>query len=274
MNGICARRLVGLDYFGARYYSGATGRFTSPDAPLLDQHPEDPQSWNLYSYVRNNPLRFTDPTGQCSQAPNGNYTDEGDGLFAGPCSSGTIGDSNNNSNSVSVGVGRQEAALIMLSGVGEALSSPSQLASVARGGLEGAMTVEGLRGIPALWSGFRSLLSGSGLTTLGLDATRLQAVPGAAQSAANGARLAKSLASEQQVGEVLSGQTVPVAGAGTAKSLRDAQRLAATYGGRAEEWVKVASSNYKPAGGGASFEVHAYRNVRTGQIVELKTKFQ
>jgi RHS repeat-associated protein len=53
----------GLDYFGARYYSGAQGRFTGPDEPLIDQHPEDPQSWNLYSYVRNNPLKFIDPTG-------------------------------------------------------------------------------------------------------------------------------------------------------------------------------------------------------------------
>ena len=46
---------TGLDYFGARYVSGAQGRFTSPDVPLLDQHTGDPQSWNLYSYVRNNP---------------------------------------------------------------------------------------------------------------------------------------------------------------------------------------------------------------------------
>jgi RHS repeat-associated protein len=52
----------GLDYFGARYYSGAQGRFTSPDLPV-DQHPADPQSWNLYSYVRNNPLSMTDPSG-------------------------------------------------------------------------------------------------------------------------------------------------------------------------------------------------------------------
>jgi RHS repeat-associated protein len=54
---------TGLDYFGARYFSGAQGRFTSPDPPLLDQHIDDPQSWNLYAYGRNNPLRYVDPTG-------------------------------------------------------------------------------------------------------------------------------------------------------------------------------------------------------------------
>jgi RHS repeat-associated protein len=53
----------GLDNFGARYDASTMGRFMSPDPPLLDQHIADPQSWNLYSYVRNNPLSFIDPTG-------------------------------------------------------------------------------------------------------------------------------------------------------------------------------------------------------------------
>jgi RHS repeat-associated protein len=55
--------MQGLDYFGARYLSEAQARFTSPDAPFADQHPDDPQSWNMYTYVRNNPLRNTDPNG-------------------------------------------------------------------------------------------------------------------------------------------------------------------------------------------------------------------
>jgi RHS repeat-associated protein len=54
----------GLDYFGARYYASALGRFQIPDEPFADQHTGNPQSWNLYSYVRNDPLGFTDPTGQ------------------------------------------------------------------------------------------------------------------------------------------------------------------------------------------------------------------
>jgi uncharacterized protein RhaS with RHS repeats len=52
-----------LDYFGARYYSGAQGRFSSPDPLLNSGRPWEPQSWNRYAYTLNNPLRYTDPTG-------------------------------------------------------------------------------------------------------------------------------------------------------------------------------------------------------------------
>ncbi len=72
---------LGLDYFGARYYAGAMGRFTSADAPLLDQDPLDPRSWNLYGYVRNNPLKFVDPDGRAHRVCNqdgdcGVYSDD------------------------------------------------------------------------------------------------------------------------------------------------------------------------------------------------------
>jgi len=55
---------TGLDYFGARYNASNLGRFMTPDEVLADQHPSSPQSWNLYSYTRNNPLRFVDDDGQ------------------------------------------------------------------------------------------------------------------------------------------------------------------------------------------------------------------
>jgi RHS repeat-associated protein len=54
----------GLDNFGARYFGSNVGRFTSADNFLNDTTARDPQSWNLYTYVRNNPLRYVDPTGE------------------------------------------------------------------------------------------------------------------------------------------------------------------------------------------------------------------
>jgi RHS repeat-associated protein len=54
----------GLDYFTARYYSSAQGRFTSPD--LFGGFALAPQMLNLYAYTHNNPLNFVDPSGHYS----------------------------------------------------------------------------------------------------------------------------------------------------------------------------------------------------------------
>lgn len=58
----------GLDYFGARYYAPNFGRFVTPDwserpntVPYADF--SDPQTLNLYGYVRNNPLSGLDQDG-------------------------------------------------------------------------------------------------------------------------------------------------------------------------------------------------------------------
>ncbi len=46
-----------------RHYS-PSGRWMSPDPGGLKYvHMDDPQTWNLYAYVRNNPTTLTDPTG-------------------------------------------------------------------------------------------------------------------------------------------------------------------------------------------------------------------
>lgn len=56
---------TGLDFFGERYFSSAQGRFTSPDAMLAKKEwLVDPQRWNRYAYVSNNPLRYVDPNGE------------------------------------------------------------------------------------------------------------------------------------------------------------------------------------------------------------------
>jgi RHS repeat-associated protein len=60
----------GNDYFEARYYSSAMGRFMSPDwsakaEPVPYAKLDDPQTLNLYGYVRNNPLTHADADGHC-----------------------------------------------------------------------------------------------------------------------------------------------------------------------------------------------------------------
>ncbi len=52
---------TGLMYYGARWYDPALGRFISPDTIVPNLG--DPQSLNRYSYVGNQPLKYTDPTG-------------------------------------------------------------------------------------------------------------------------------------------------------------------------------------------------------------------
>jgi RHS repeat-associated protein len=52
-----------LDYMLARYYGSGMGRFLSVD-PGGDGQAANPQSWNRFSYVRNNPLKFNDPDGE------------------------------------------------------------------------------------------------------------------------------------------------------------------------------------------------------------------
>jgi RHS repeat-associated protein len=55
----------GLDNFGARYNASTIGRFMSPDPiHIMKQKFADPQQWNMYAYVRNNPLRLVDNNGK------------------------------------------------------------------------------------------------------------------------------------------------------------------------------------------------------------------
>ena len=54
----------GNDYFEARYYSSAMGRFLSPDpVKITTTRMLDPQGLNLYSYTRNRPLIAIDRDG-------------------------------------------------------------------------------------------------------------------------------------------------------------------------------------------------------------------
>jgi hypothetical protein len=88
-------------------------------------------------------------------------------------------------------------------------------------------------------------------------------------SSAKAARdLDRQLASEAQMQEP--GTTI--AGEGTKNELRVADRLARDHGGVPSDWVKQTSSEYVGRDG-KGFQIHWYENLRTGERVELKTKF-
>lgn len=89
-----------LDYFGARYYENATGRFMTPDwdaRPTTVPYAEfgDPQSLNLYSYVRNSPITRVDLAGHMvvGFTNDGVFGARGTGVDDG---SGGLGDSDSN----------------------------------------------------------------------------------------------------------------------------------------------------------------------------------
>ncbi len=55
----------GLDNFGARYMGSSLGRFMSPDPKAFSARTVgNPQKWNKYAYVLNNPVAFFDPDGK------------------------------------------------------------------------------------------------------------------------------------------------------------------------------------------------------------------
>ena len=69
-----------LDFFQARYLSSGLGRFMSPDPGNAGADPTNPQGWNGYAYVLNNPLNMVDPSG-ASSCNIFNVTYEGSGTL-------------------------------------------------------------------------------------------------------------------------------------------------------------------------------------------------
>ena len=60
---------TGLHFAQARYLSSTQGRFISVDPLMASAATGEPQSWNRYVYVSNNPLNLTDPTGMLQKPP-------------------------------------------------------------------------------------------------------------------------------------------------------------------------------------------------------------
>ena len=66
-----------VDYFNARYFGAALGRFTSPDPGNAGADLTNPQSWNGYAYVLGNPLNGVDLSGMDSCDGSNNFCGQG-----------------------------------------------------------------------------------------------------------------------------------------------------------------------------------------------------
>ena len=222
---------TGLDFMEVRYFSGAQGRFTRPDEPFADQNEADPQSWNLYSYVRNNPLRFIDPSGRdCVNLDNGTQGDDGKGTV---CTGAQLGTGGN----LTVGVGRDEANFIMLQEIGKGLSSPHQIATIVSEAGQGAMLFSGFASLPSMARRFIGLISGPKLIQLGLKGAAEAANAAAAVDVANlSNKIVRQMAmrgwtSAQEIVETIQkGQGYPAVNKAT--------------GGAATEWVNQATGKF------------------------------
>lgn len=66
---------TGLYYLRARYYDPSIGRFINEDT--YEGEVKNPLSLNLYTYVHNNPLIYSDPTGNWCTSSDGKYSHPG-----------------------------------------------------------------------------------------------------------------------------------------------------------------------------------------------------
>jgi RHS repeat-associated protein len=216
---------TGLDYFGARYFSGPEGRFTSPDKPFAGQNPSNPQSWNLYSYGLNSPLRYIDPTGRDPEAadPSDNGSDCGKnmkdcGPQIRPLPQTTLGQTQDRI----IGAGQGVANTLL--DLAHLLGAPEANIQQIRDFLHLDPSSENQKFGAELGCILGMLLPGGEAGTAG-------ELLETASSAKSGLNLTKSLASEQQMAEILSGAGQIIAGPGARTALRDASRLTVDYGG-------------------------------------------
>lgn len=122
---------TGLYYLGARYYAPVIGRFLQPDDL---GNPFDPQTLNRYTYARNNPVNFLDPTGTFFLAFLAAF-----GSFLG----GVLGGASNFVGGVASAFGLNLSALPVLGG---AISTDSSAFFVGQQFASLAVTVAGQRG--------------------------------------------------------------------------------------------------------------------------------
>lgn len=226
---------TGLNYYNARYYDSHIRRFTQPDDFIQD--PFNPQNLNRYSYVLNNPLRYTDPTG--------NYVETAlDLAFIAADLNDIKNDPINLWNWAAFGGDIAGTALPAVTGVGLGIKIVEHGGDVDR------------------------VISGYTKAQEVIKTVQLANQGKGANNAANAIRLSKSLAHQEQKSEV--GKII--AGNGSKATFRDAVKIAKQFGGSASDWVKKTSTSVFKAADGTQVQTHWVENLKTGFKTLFKPK--
>ncbi|USI28541.1 RHS repeat domain-containing protein [Alteromonas macleodii] len=208
---------IGLSYMQARYYDPVIGRFYSND-PVGFTGEVD--TVNRYSYVGNNPYKYTDPDGR-------------EKSFI----QGLLGSGSNPGSSL-----RQDSA------------SMRQFAKT--GGDMGKQ-------IAATYAGV-ALMAVPGPEDLVAGAAIAKITKGA-ESAVQGVKLEKQLASQSQLTQLSEG-----GGTVLSQPAKQANRIAAQHGVNASNVQKV-SSDAHTAKDGSQIQTHAFRDASTNKVIEPKS---
>ncbi|MBI3847839.1 MAG: RHS repeat-associated core domain-containing protein [Planctomycetes bacterium] len=289
---------TGLYFMRARYYSATLGRFTSRDP--IGVWGDGLNAGNPYGYVGDNPSGGFDPLGTQSGPPKCppdepmNLFDKifGRGVtkanaiiadkFISDSSMGKIQGTFKESAGVDPTSPTTQLVENMMTGI--------ELTTMAVGLIDAGVELAAEHGPELLARLQKSMGKSEGALQEGVGAgakveTSVRpastgespqggSAPSHAPEAHNAAAAAeyrKDTAFQQGTEELMSTNGTPIAGAGTQKPIDDINRLVNVHGGQPGDWQKI-SSKSAPLSDGRSVSAHAYRNVKTGQIVETKPK--
>gem|GEM_PF-2102253 len=235
-----------LDLMAFRICDRTTGRFLSVD-PLSDIAP----NWTGYRMSFNNPINYTDPLGLFESRNEAQaYADE-QGIGIGLFRRNKIRQQSDGSYAI---VNRK--ANTFTQDLGGDLGVQTAEVTVSANDVMNTDFIDGnFFNNGSIVESFRDGSS----RELPITGGTIAVGGGGASQLTNLGRYITSLSQMAAKGKVI------------APSVRDAPRLVAMYGGKAKDWVKVSSKTYREANG-FKFATHWYKNVRTGKIVEYKTK--